>query len=120
MMGKRMRELMAARRAENGERPGLRNAIKGKLEEVMKVDDLRNNAAMRTRADPRMQERWMAYSNADSPEGIDYANPCVYIEWSACDPAVYGMADDPDLFCEETKCDRDVYMKHYWPGVPGA
>lgn len=120
MMGKRMRELMKLRKEESGESPGLKAAIRGKLEEVMKIDDMRNQAAMKTRMDPRMLERWMSYCKADSPEGIDYSEPCVYIEWSACDPAVYGMADDAEAFIEETRCDRDVYMRYYWPETPGA
>ena len=120
MMGKRMRDLMRLRKEESGDSPGLRGAIRGKLEEVMKVEDMRNQAAMRTRADPRMLERWMRYTGADSPEGIDYTDKCVYIEWSACDPAVYGLADDADAFIEETKCDRETYMAHYWPKTEGA
>lgn len=118
MMGRRMRDFIAGKKEQGS--PELRKAIRGKLEEVMKIDDMRNQAAMKTRMNPQMLERWMAYCKVDSPDDIDYADPCVYIEWSACDPAVYGMADDADAFIEETRCDREVYMAHYWPGTPGA
>lgn len=91
-----------------------RSKVEKKLEPF--ADQIADDAAMRIRMDGRILRRWMDYSGAETPAGIDYSNPCVYIEWCAADLAVLNMAEDAEKFIERTGCDRETFMRYYWPG----
>lgn len=78
------------------------------------ADDTRAKSAMRLRSDPRILERWMGYTGAETADAIDYSNPCVEIEFIACDPSMLNLAaTDGEAFMQETGCDREVFMAHY-------
>lgn len=97
-------------------------AFKKRVEEAFDenvTQNVRDQAAMRIRSDPRILARWMEYTGASRPEDIDYSDPCVMIEFQAADPMVLNMAEDADLFLAYTGCDREVFMEHYWPGAGG-
>lgn len=89
-------------------RKAVRDEIDGK------ADDIRAQAAARVRSDPRILESWMGYCGADCVAGIDYANPCVEIEWWAADPSLHMLAAmDGEAFLERTGCDRETFMRYY-------
>lgn len=97
------------------------DALKEKVMDALDgetVQNIRDQAALKIRADPRILERWMGYCGADKPEDIDYSDPCVFIEWCAADITVLSMADDADAFIEETGCDRETFLRYYWPKGP--
>ena len=100
----------------------MRKAI-GKLKaaaEEMIDEELVGQIAVRARTSPEMQSRWMEYCGVDSPEDIDYSNPEVYIEFCACDPTIYRLADDPAAFIEATKCDPETFLKYYRTDLPDS
>lgn len=96
----------------------LKEAVKDYFDENVS-QDVRDRAAMRIRTDPRILKRWMGYTGATRPEDIDYADPCVQIEWWGADMSLLAIAEDADRFIAETGCDRDVYMRYYWPKAIG-
>lgn len=78
------------------------------------ADDVRMQTAMRMRSDPRILERWMAFTGAEDPDGIDYDDPCVQIEYLACDPTLHNLAGrDGKAFVERTGCDEATFMRYY-------
>lgn len=78
------------------------------------ADDVQMQTAMRLRSDKRMLARWMEYSGTDDPELIDYNDPCVQIEYLACDPHLHNLAGrDGAAFVEQTGCDRETFMRYY-------
>lgn len=93
--------------------------VKHKLEDGLD-EKVVSQAAMKLRTDPRFVSRWMEYTGAERYEDIDWANPCVYIEWMACDIKILNLCDDAEAFIEETGCDRETFMRYYWPEVPDA
>lgn len=93
----------------------LKEAVKERFDEDV-VQSVRDKTAMQIRTDPRILARWMGYTGASSPEEIDYSDPCVFIEWCAADLSVLASAEDPDRFVERTGCDRETFMRYYWPG----
>lgn len=84
------------------------------------ADDVDIKTAMRLRSEPKMLNRWRIYCGVDDNRKIDYSNPCVIIEFAACDPSIYALADDAERFCEVTGADVETYRKYYLPGVEGA
>lgn len=96
----------------------IKREVRRAIEE--RADDINVQAAARVRSDPAMLGRWMRYCGVDSPEAIDYSQPCVYIEWSACEPRVYNLADDPAAFVEATRCDAETFLRYYDPSREGA
>lgn len=88
--------------------------------EDMIDEELVGKIAVRARTSQEMQSRWMKYCGVDSPEDIDYSNPEVYIEFCACDPTIYRLADDPAAFIEATKCDPETFMKYYRTDLPNS
>lgn len=89
-----------------------KDAVRGEVDGI--ADDARAQTAMRLRSDPRILERWMGYTGADTEDAIDYADPCVMIEFIACDPSMLNLAaEDGEQFVRETGCDRDVFMRYY-------
>lgn len=103
------------------ERLGL---LKTRMKEAMDdvAEDVNVKAAMRARESPEMLLRWRTYCEAETNEEIDYGNPCVYIEYAACDPSTYAYADDAEEFCARTGSDLETYKRYYWPdeSVPDA
>lgn len=97
----------------------LKDAVRGYFQGEV-LDGVRDRIVMTLASDPRMQARWMSYCGAEDPSGIDYANPCVQIELMACDPSVLAIAEDAEGFIARTRCDRGVFMEHYWPGKAGS
>lgn len=98
------------------------DALKDKVLDALDgetVQSIRDQSAMRIRSDPRILARWMEYSGVDKAEDIDYSNPCVYIEWCAAEITVLSMCDDPEAFIKETGCDRETFMRWYWPRSEG-
>lgn len=96
----------------------LKEAVRSHFDEGV-MQEVRDRAAMAIRTDPRILRRWMGYTGAERPEDIDYSNPCVQIEFLACDPAVLAIAEDAERFIEETGCDRETFLRHYWPKAVG-
>lgn len=78
-------------------------------------DKVVDGAAMTLRSDVRFLNRWKEYCGVDKWDDIDYSNPCVYIEWAACDISILNLCDDADAFIEATKCDRETFLRYYWP-----
>lgn len=78
------------------------------------VERIRDQTMLRLRSDPRIIARWMGYCGVDRAEDVDYENPCVYIEWCACDPSILELSDDPERFVEATGCDRETFLRHFW------
>lgn len=97
----------------------LKDAVSGFFDDEV-VQRVRDQTAMRLRSDPRILERWMGYCGVTEVQAIDYGNPCVFIEFMACDPTILGMASDREAFLAATGCDREVFTAHYWPGGPAA
>lgn len=96
------------------ERLGLLKArMQERMDEVS--DDVSMKASIRARESPEMLLRWRTYCGVETDGEIDYGNPCVYIEYCACDPKVYAYADDPEDFCELTGSDPETYRTYYWP-----
>lgn len=100
-------------------RKGFRE-FKKKLTDAVADSATTNQIIYTARTDPRMQARWMEYCGVDKVEDIDYNQPEVYIEFMACDPAIYALADNPDKFIEETRCDRATFMKYYDVTLPDS
>ncbi len=89
-----------------------KDAVRGEVEGI--ADDARDQTAMRLRSDPRILDRWMGYTGAVTAGAIDYSDPCVMIEFIACDPSMLNLAaTDGEAFVEETGCDREVFMAYY-------
>jgi len=82
------------------------------------VERIRDQTMLRLRSDPRILARWMGYCGVEKAEDVDYDNPCVFIEWCACDPSILELSDDPDAFVEATGCDREVFLLHFWSRSP--
>lgn len=82
------------------------------------VERIRDQTMLRLRSDPRILARWMGYCGVEKAEDVDYDNPCVFIEWCACDPSILELTDDPDAFVEATGCDREVFLLHFWSRSP--
>lgn len=77
-------------------------------------DDVIAQTAIRLRSDPRYLARWREYSGAEDDQHIDYGNPCVEIEYMACDPSLLGLAArDGERFLAETGCDRETFYAYY-------
>ena len=93
--------------------------VKRQMEDGLS-DQVVSQAAARLRTDPRIVARWLDYTGAEDYEGIDWTNPCVYIEWSACDITLMSLVDDADAFVEATGCDRETFMRYYWPKSENA
>ena len=90
----------------------LKERIRGEIEPM--ADEIVTRTALRMRSDPRILARWMGYTGADEPSGIDYANPCVMIEFFACDPQMLTLAaTDGESFVRETGCDRETFFAYY-------
>ena len=90
----------------------LREAVKDRMDNLS--DDIVAQVAVRLRSDPRYLARWREYSGAEDDQHIDYGNPCVEIEFMACDPSLLGLAArDGERFLEETGCDRETFMRYY-------
>lgn len=83
-------------------------------------EELVGKIATRARTSPEIQQRWMEYCGVDSPEDIDYSNPEVYIEFCACDPTIYRLADDPAAFIQATNCDPETFMRFYDVTLPDS
>lgn len=92
---------------------GLKKKVMDSLDEAT-VERIRDQTMLRLRSDPRILARWMGYCGVDKAEDIDYDDPCVYIEWRACDPSILEMSDDPEAFVEATGCDRETFLRHFW------
>lgn len=65
------------------------NRVKKKITEFKKggsdkIADAHDRVSFNVRA--KYLERWMEISGADSPEGIDYNEPHIAIEFLLCDP----------------------------------
>lgn len=91
-----------------------------KVEGWVEDTGVTNQITLRLRSHPDMLARWRGYCGVETDEEIDYDNPEVLIEWWACDPEIYALADDPDAFIGRTGCDRETYMRLYDPHVEGA
>lgn len=91
----------------------LKKKVMDSLDEAT-VERIRDQTMLRLRSDPRILVRWMGYCGVDKAEDIDYDDPCVYIEWHACDPSILELSDDPDAFVEATGCDRETFLRHFW------
>lgn len=92
------------------------STLKGYVSDRMDgiADDVIAQVAVRLRSDPRYLARWREYSGAEDDQHIDYENPCVEIEYMACDPSLLGLAArDGERFVEETGCDRETFMRYY-------
>lgn len=97
------------------------SALKGYVSDKMDgvSDDIIAQVAVRLRSDPRYLARWREYSGAEDDQHIDYGNPCVEIEFMACDPSLLGLAArDGERFIEETGCDRETFMRYYDQSCP--
>ncbi len=122
-MGKRSRLLRLKRDEEERREKGRMDAylhplsyLKGYVAEKIDgvSDDVIAQTAVRLRSDPRYLARWREYSGAEDDDHIDYANPCVEIEFMACDPSLLGLAArDGERFLAETGCDRETFMRYY-------
>lgn len=78
------------------------------------ADDVIAQTAVRLRSDPRYLARWREYTGAEDDDHIDYSDPCVEIEFMACDPSLLGLAArDGERFLAETGCDRETFMRYY-------
>ena len=93
--------------------------VKRKMQEGLS-EEVVDRAAMKLRTDPRIVSRWMGYTGAKSYEDINWEDPCVFIEWCACDITIQNLADDPEEFIGATGCDRETFMRYYWPKAEGA
>lgn len=82
------------------------------------VERIRDQTMLRLRSDPRILARWMGYCGVEKAEDVDYDNPCVFIEWCACDPSILELTDDPDAFVEATGCDRETFLRYFWSRSP--
>ena len=97
------------------------STLKGYVSDKMDgiSDDIIAQVAVRLRSDPRYLARWREYSGAEDDQHIDYANPCVEIEYMACDPSLLGLAArDGERFIEETGCDRETFYSYYDQSCP--
>lgn len=92
---------------------GLKQKMMDSLDDAT-VERIRDQTMLRLRSDPRILARWMGYCGVGKAEDIDYDDPCVFIEWCACDPKVLEMSDNPDAFVEATGCDRGVFLQYFW------
>lgn len=90
----------------------LKTRVKTGAESI--ADEVQMKTALRLRSDERILARWMEYSGTDDPELIDYSNPCVQIEYLACDPHLHNLAGrDGAAFIEKTGCDHETFMRYY-------
>lgn len=82
-----------------------------------KLGDRYDDAVMQIRA--RHIPLWMEISGADTPEGIDYDNPHIRIQWELCDPRVLYSLKRPggvEAFAATlTEEEREIFFNYRDP-----
>lgn len=118
-MGKRSRQKALGSTEEERKESGFKawkERMSGRVHEALdgKKDMIHMQTAARMRGDKRILGAWMEYSGVTDVADIDYANPCVHIEWTCCELDLLMLAtSDGERFLQETDCDRETFMRYY-------